>query len=204
MRFLGVLFYAAVIICVGAALFCCALLFSLPNSPLQAQDIIIFVAHVQNALSARLVIGISGLLLILISIFFAQQILGRFQREKTIAFATASGEVTVALVAVEDLIKRLVGAIPEIRELRPDVVARKGTIIVDLRVVLKSEANIPELTARLQDITRLKIQEVLGLEEQIIIKIHIAKITSQEDKDKKLKKQESQEQILPYGGYGRV
>jgi uncharacterized alkaline shock family protein YloU len=204
MRFLGIIFYAAVIILVGAVLISGAVLFSLPGGLIQQQDIINLVSLLQNSFSTRLVIGFSGLLLILISIFLAQQILGRFQREKTIAFATASGEVTVSLNAVEDLIKRLAGVIPEIRELRPDVIAKKGTIMVDLRVILRSEANIPELTARLQDITRLKIQEVLGLEEQIIIKIHIAKIVAQEDKEKKKKEAEKQEAILPYGGYGRV
>ncbi len=204
MRFLGIIFYAAVIIFVGTILIMGAVLFSLPGNLIQSQDILNLVSIIQNSFSTRLVIGISGFLLVLISIFLAQQILGRFQREKTIAFATASGEVTVALTAVEDLIKRLAGVIPEIRELRPDVIAKKGTIIVDLRVILRSEANIPELTARLQDITRLKIQEVLGLEEQIIIKIHIAKIIAQEEKDRKKKEIEKQEPILPYGGYGRV
>ena len=143
-----------------------------------------------------------GVLLILISFSFAQLILGRFQREKTIAFATAAGEVTIALSAVEDLIKRLAGIIPEIRELRPDVIATKKGILVDLRVVLKSEANIPELTARLQEITRSKIQEVLGLEEQIITRIHVAKIITVEEK--KRREIDKQEPNIPFGTYGRV
>jgi uncharacterized alkaline shock family protein YloU len=107
-------------------------------------------------------------------------------------------------MAVEDLIRRLTGIIPEIKELRPDVRAKKDRIEVDLRVVLRSEVNIPELTGRLQEITRLKIQEVLGLEEQIIIRIHIAKIVSREEKEKKKKETERQEPTIPFGGYGRA
>ena len=155
---LGVLFYASVIILAGIILIVFA--FNL----LQPQEIINLLNYAQASPNSRVIIGLSGLLLILISLSFAQLILGRLQREKTIAFATSSGEVTIALSAVEDLIRRLTGVIPEIKELRPDVIATKKGIAVDLRVVLKKEANIPELTSRLQEITKTKIQEVLGIE----------------------------------------
>ena len=195
---LGILFYAAVLILIGVVL----IIFSL--NLLQPQDINSLLAYTQYNINSRIIVSLSGLLLIVISFSFAQLILGRFQREKTIAFTTSSGEVTIALSAVEDLIKRLAGVIPEIKELRPDVIATKKGIIVDIRIVLKSEANIPDLTARLQEITRSKIQEILGLEEQIIIKIHIAKIISTQDTDKKRKELERGEPTIPFGGYGRV
>lgn len=190
---LGILFYAVIIILIGVTL----IVFSL--NLLQPRDINYLFEYLQSAPNSRIITGLSGLLLILISFSFAQLILGRFQREKTIAFTTSSGEVTIALSAVEDLIKRLAGLMPEIKELRPDVIASKKGILVDLRVILKSEANIPELTSRLQEITKSKIQEVLGLEEQIIVKIHVAKIVSLEEKKKKETLKE--EPTIPFGGY---
>lgn len=199
MRFfavLGILFYTIIFILIGLTL----IAFSL--NIIQPQDINNVLVYTQESPNSRIIIGLSGLLLILISFSFAQLMLGRFQREKTIAFTTSSGEVTIALSAVEDLIRRLTGLIPEIKELRPDVIASKKGIIVDLRVILKSEANIPELTARLQDITRSKIQEVLGVEEQIIIRIHVVKIISHEEK--KRKEIIKEEPTIPFGGYGRV
>ncbi len=195
---LGILFYASVIILIGVTL----IAFSL--NLLQPQDINNLILYTQNSPHSKIIVGLSGLLLILISFSFAQLILGRFQREKTIAFTTSSGEVTIALSAVEDLIRRLAGIIPEIKELRPDVIATKKGIIVDIRVVLRSEANIPELTARLQEIARSKIQEVLGVEEQIIIKIHVTKIISMEEREKKRKEIEKQEPTIPFSGYGRA
>ncbi len=195
---LGILFYAVILILIGMIL----IIFSL--NLLQPQDINNLLAYTQYNINSRIIVGLSGLLLIVISFSFAQLILGRFQREKTIAFTTSSGEVTIALSAVEDLIKRLAGVIPEIKELRPDVIATKKGIIVDIRVVLKSEANIPDLTARLQEITRSKIQEILGLEEQIIIKIHVVKIISMQDTDRKRKELEKEEPTIPFSGYGRA
>jgi len=195
---LGIVFYAGILILIGVAL----IVFSL--NLLQLQDINNLFVYIQYSHNLRIIIGLSGLLLILISFSFAQLILGRFQREKTIAFNTSSGQVTIALSAVEDLIRRLTGIMPEIKELRPDVIATKKGIIVDLRVVLKSGANIPELTSRLQEITRSKIQEVLGIEEQIIIKIHVAKIISLEEKERKRKELEKEQPTIPFSGYGRV
>lgn len=196
---LGILFYATVLILIGLGLIIFSLNLLLP------QDISNLLVYLQDSFNTRVIVGLSGILLILISFSFAQLILGKFQREKTIAFQTASGEVTIALSAVEDLIKRTVVFIPEIKELRPDVIASKRGIIVDLRVILKCEANLPELTERLQEITKSKIQEVLGLEEEIIIKIHIAKIISSEEGHKKKKESEGVEQPpIPFGGYGRV
>jgi uncharacterized alkaline shock family protein YloU len=207
MRFLktlGIYFYSVVLILIGLMLIAIAVIFSLKTNPIQPQDISNIFSYLQNSSTTRIVIGLSGFLLILISSWFAELILGRFQREKTIAFPTASGEVTIALSAVEDLIKRLAGEIPGIRELRPDVIAGKKGLVVDLRVILKSEANIPELTERLQEITRSKIQEVLGIEEQIIIKIHVLKIISPEEKDRKKRDSEKNtEPTIPFGGYGR-
>lgn len=202
MRFftvLGILFYASVIIIIGAVF----IIFSL--NLLAVSDINNFASYIQNTPNSKIIIGLSGILLILISFSFAQLILGRFQREKTIAFSTSSGEVTIALSAVEDLIRRLAHIIPEIKELRPDVIATKKGILVDLRVVLKSETNIPELTARLQEITKSKIEEVLGVEGQVIIKIHVVKIISPDEKEGKRKETEKQEQpTIPFSGYGRA
>lgn len=195
---LGILFYAVVLILIGMIL----IIFSV--NLLQPQDINNLLAYTQYNINSRIIVGLCGLLLIVISFSFAQLILGRFQRERTIAFTTSSGEVTIALSAVEDLIKRLAGIIPEIKELRPDVIATKKGIIVDIRVVLRSEANIPDLTARLQEITRSKIQEILGLEEQIIIKIHVVKIISIQDAERKKKESEKEEPTIPFSGYGRA
>lgn len=204
LRVLGVYFYSAMLILIGLALIAISVAFSLKSNPVQLRNIGRAILYLQNIPSVRVIIGLSGVLLILISSWFAELILGRFQREKTIAFPTASGEVTIALSAVEDLIKRLAGLIPQIKELRPDVVASKKGISVDLRVILKSEANIPELTERLQEITRLKIQEVLGIEEQIIIRIHVLKIIPFEEKERKRNEPEKEnEPTIPFGGYGR-
>jgi hypothetical protein len=206
MRTFGILFYTAVLVLIGLFMIVSAVVCSIPAlHPQSVKYLNELLTLIQGSLNYRIVIGLSGALLIIISFSFAQLILSRFQREKTIAFHSPSGDVTIALSAIEDLVRHFVLIIPEIKELKPDIIAnRKGNIIVNLRVVLKSEANIPELTSRLQEITKSKIQEVLGVEEQIVIRIHIAKIISREDKERRRKETEKDESTLPFGGYGRV
>lgn len=194
----GIIFYAAVLILIGVGLIVFAL------NVLQLQDINNFLIYAHDSVYSRSAVLLSGILLILISYSFAKIILGRFQSEKIIAFTTASGEVTIALSAIEDLIKNFAQIIPEIKELKPDVIASKKGIQVNLKVTLKSEANLPDLTARLQDVTKSKIQEVLGLEEDIIIRIHISKIISKDDKDRKKKENDKEEPVIPFSGFGRV
>jgi len=196
---LGIVFYVAVIMIIGLSLIVFSFNLLLPS------DINNLLVLAQSSTNSRIVMGLSGLILILISFSFAQIILGKFQREKTIAFNTPGGQVTISLSAVEDLIRRLAGVISEVKELRPNVIASKKGIIVQMRVVLRSEANIPELTDRLQEMTKSKIQEVLGVDEQIIIRIHVAKI-SHDEKDNRKKKDFEQEErsAVPFGGYGRA
>lgn len=205
MRVLGILFYTAILVLIGLALIVFAIVFSFNKlQPQSVQYINDLLSLLESSLNARIIVGLSGILLILISFSFAQLILGRFQREKTIAFKTSSGEVTIALSAVEDLIKRLANLIPDVKELRPDVRAGKKGIIVELRVVLKSEANIPGLTERLEEMTKSKLQEVLGIEEKVLVNTHIVKIISAEEKDRRKKELESEGPRIPFGGYGRV
>lgn len=201
MRFfnvLGIWFYAAVLCLVGTSM----IVFSMNLLPLA--DINNVLAYSQSNLNTRIVIGLSGVLLILVSISFAQLILGRFQREKTIGVPTASGELTISLSAIEDLIRHFTVILPEIRELRPDVIASKKRIMVNLRVVLKAETNLLDLTNRLQEITRAKIQEVLeGLDLEIVLRIHIAKIISRDEKEKKHRDLVKDEPPIPFSGYGK-
>ncbi|HOW42711.1 MAG TPA: alkaline shock response membrane anchor protein AmaP [Candidatus Omnitrophota bacterium] len=195
---LGILFYAGILILIGIGMIVFA--FNL----LHPQDIFSFLEYLQSTMSTRAILGLSGLLLILISYSFAQLILGRMEREKTIAFKNPSGVVTISLSAIEGLIQQFVNFMPELKELRPDVIASKKGIIVNVKVSLRMEANLPELTARLQELIKTKVQEVLGTEEQIIIRIHISKIISQEERDRRKKESIKEEHTIPYGGFGRV
>ncbi|MFH0877296.1 MAG: hypothetical protein V1863_03640, partial [Candidatus Omnitrophota bacterium] len=67
--------------------------------------------------------------------------------------------------------------------------------------ILRAETNIPDFTARLQELISTKVQEVFGIDEPISVKLHIAKIISSEDKCRKKQNTQThttEEVHLPY------
>lgn len=153
----------------------------------------------------RLVAGILAGIMLVFNLFFSRAILNYHQKERTIAFDNPSGRVSVSLTAVEDLIRRVILRGPEVKDVRSEVRARKGRIEIDSRLVLRSDVNIPEMTNRLQELVRRKIQETVGLDETVIVRVHVMKIIADEAKDKKGKgdnwPDDSEQPMIPFQGY---
>ena len=151
----------------------------------------------------RVIVGGIGFFLIFLSFIFARIISGSKHKEKTIAFDNPIGRVSISLVAVEDSIRRLLYRIPEIKEVRPFIIASKKGIEVEVRLVFKADVNIPEATSRLQEMVKNKIQEILGLEETVIVRLHVVKIISEQPKAKRQKTDEETgaNPTVPFQGY---
>ncbi|MBN1527252.1 MAG: alkaline shock response membrane anchor protein AmaP [Candidatus Omnitrophica bacterium] len=178
MRFfsgLTLFFYTLVFLLVGGV--CVAI-----SLDLVPQDSIIEALNaVYVSTNTRLIIGITGLLLILISLMVTRITIGKMQRERTIAFENQDGQVTISLAAIEDFIKRAARQMPEIKDLRPSVRAEKKGISVIARVTLFSDINIPETTEKIQSIVKSRVQEMLGLEEKTTVRVDVTKIVHKDD-----------------------
>ena len=191
---LSILFYTVIFALLGAL----AIAFS--THLLDINELIQQLIFAYQDAKLRVITGLSGIIFILLSFAAAQIITGKIQREKTIAFSNPNGQVTVTLSAVEDLIKRLANQLPELKDTKAAVRATKKGIDIRLRVILRSETSIPDFTARLQDMISSKVQEVFGIDEPIIVKIHVAKIISNEDKSKKKPEKQIEDIQIPYQG----
>ncbi|NQT47043.1 MAG: alkaline shock response membrane anchor protein AmaP [Candidatus Omnitrophica bacterium] len=154
---------------------------------------------------ARMLIGGGGAALVLVSLLLFQFSSGRMRRERTIAFENPDGQVTVSLAAIEEFIRRIAIELPEVKELKPLVSASKRGVEIITRVTLVSNANLPETTEKIQGIIKAHIQEMLGIEETISVKVHINKI-SYKDKEKREKpqpvKQEEEKPVFRGIEYG--
>ena len=170
-------FYTVVFLALGCGL----IIFVLNRMPLT--DFERAVEYLYNNMNLRVSIGLVGLLLIMYSIVALQVAFGTLQREKTIAFENPSGQVTISLSAIEDFIRRTSDHMPEVKELRANVTAGKKGINITNRAVIYSDTNIPEVTEKIQNMLKNRIQEMLGIEETINIKIHIAKIVPVESSE---------------------
>lgn len=127
-------------------------------------------------------------------------------REKIIAFENPLGLVRVSLVALEDLVKKLLIKQEGVKEIRPIISAVKKGLNVKIKISLDTETHIPEFTSMLQDLVTRKIQDIIGLTDPVQVEIYITKIFGEgTDKDAKdtIKKEtaEYRQPSTPYHGY---
>ncbi|HOW36002.1 MAG TPA: alkaline shock response membrane anchor protein AmaP [Candidatus Omnitrophota bacterium] len=201
MRFftgIGLLFYVATITILSTA----AILLVTHTFPLEEIDKYLAVAYSDNHI--RAIVGGVAAALIFLSFIFARIISGGRQKERTIAFDNPAGRVSVSLGAVEDLVRRVIYKIPEIKEVKSHIIATKKGIEVDIRLILKTDVNIPDMTSKLQDLVRSRIQETLGVEETVIVRIHVAKIVTEDIKSKRSKaesEEKNSDAAVPFHGY---
>jgi uncharacterized alkaline shock family protein YloU len=201
MRFLSgitLIFYTLVFLFVGG------LLIAVSLNQLPPESVADIMRFVHDSPDTRLMLGISGILLIFISMAVVQITMGRIKREKTIAFENPDGQVTISLSAIEDFIRRALKQLPEVKELRPNVRAGKKGIAIINRVTLFSDINIPETTEKIQNIVKARVQDMLGVDEPINIRVHVVKIVHKEEGSKEPKKEEKPPQFrgsIEYGGY---
>jgi uncharacterized alkaline shock family protein YloU len=150
----------------------------------------------------RIGVGAVGFLLIVISWASYQFTVARIQRQKNIAFNNPDGQVSISLSAIEEFIRKIGSSLPEVKEMKSDCIATKKGIDISTKVIFWADANIPESTEKIQGLVKSKIQEMLGIDEPIIIKIHVTKIATRPDAKPVAKKGKDKDDVsLPFGGF---
>lgn len=119
----------------------------------------------------------------LILLFWLRFVIGKRDeaaREKTIAFNTGNGEISISLMAMEDMLKKQIASFRQLKEVRPHILVykkrNKKEIHVILKVVIDYCSNLPELTSSIQASVRSRVQDFLAIEENISVDIKIRKI----------------------------
>lgn len=174
MRVITVL-YMAIFVALGAWLTA----FALHQVPVDT--VAIFFQTIYDDQHFRAACGVIGAGVILFHLMLFQVIWARFQRQRTIAFTNPDGQVTISLGAIEDFIRRAARQVPEIRDLKSEVIAGKRGIEITTKTSLWSEAHIPEVTEKIQGLIKSKVQEMLGIEDPVTVRVHVAKIVAREE-----------------------
>ncbi|MDP3803917.1 MAG: hypothetical protein Q8Q87_00025, partial [Candidatus Omnitrophota bacterium] len=68
--------------------------------------------------------------------------------------------------------------------------SKRGIVIVN-KVVLFSDVNIPETTEKIQNIVKSRVQEMLGVEETVEIRVNVTKIVHKEERSRDTKKDDT-------------
>jgi uncharacterized alkaline shock family protein YloU len=151
-----------------------------------------------------LIVIASTFVAIFVNFMFFNVFSDRQQRGKIIAFDNPSGRVSVSLSAMEDLVKRVIAAVQEVKEVRSSITVGKKGLNVEARIILNTDVNIPEMTSRLQELVKRKMQNTIGLEEDIVVRVHVFRIIpSRKTKQSKSKDDDAavSDKAVPFQGY---
>ena len=197
---LAVLFY------VSLTLFLSAFLILFVLNWVNYYDVTFMLSTVYSDHNLRLIVGCIASVFLVINFLFYQFYSVNVHRDKIIAFDNPSGRVTVSLVAMEDIIQRMLTRLPEIKKVYPNITASKKGLAISVKLFLQSEVNIPELSASVQSRIKRKVQDMIGIDQPLNITVYIGRIFSDS-----LKKKDSKNQApiddevippVPFHGYG--
>ena len=153
----------------------------------------------------RLLFGAAAGVLLILNYIFYQTFTVSAYRDHVIAFDNPTGRVSVSLMAIEDLVRRMIGQIKEVKEVKSRISASKKGLQIKVKLVLRSEGRIPELTSRVQELVKRKVQDAIGLDEPINVAIYVGKILPDQGREKLTAKKEEQlkepEHNVPFQGY---
>jgi len=161
-------------------------------------DLNFILAELGQLISLKLLLGLIGAISVVLVITLLNFVWSGVASEKNIAFKTEYGEVLVSLSAIEDYVRKTMRDDPNIRDLRSKVMVRKRGLVISLKAAMLSEINIPSVTEKIQSELRDKVQEMLGMEEPVVVKVFITKIGEKEKKKRLKQGEESQEVVPPY------
>jgi len=197
---LGVVFYVTIIL----VLSCVMVLLVLNAIPFELIVDLLELAYYD--INIRLIVGATAIVILLVNHIFSRTILGEQQRGKIIAFDNHSGRVSVALSALEDLVKKEIFLVREVKEAKIKILVGRRGLDVAARLSLNTDVNIPEMTSNLQELVKKKIQNTIGIEETVTVRVHVVKIVPEGRKPKSPKASEEAEPkveapSVPFPGY---
>ena len=170
MGFLIVLIYITLSLVVGL------FLISLSLEIITIDVIANCLAQIPADFSLKLITILTGILLILFCLRYIQTIFRRSQRNKSITFESDEGKVSVTLVAIEEMLKRMLEEKTEVSHIKPKVILKKKHIEVAARGVLTTEVNLVEFTKEIQEQVKEKLHALLGEDKQVQVNLEIRKI----------------------------
>ena len=132
---------------------------------------------VLSDISGQAAIICFGFFVILLGVAAPYRLEKKLKKKRIVAFQNPDGEVSVSLSAVEDYIQKIAKSVPGIKDVKSSVCITKKGIDITTAVSIISGVNIPEMTELIQLEVKNKVQTMLGVEENIRMKIHISKIS---------------------------
>ncbi|MCF7870538.1 MAG: alkaline shock response membrane anchor protein AmaP [Candidatus Omnitrophica bacterium] len=151
--------------------------------------------NILNNFSSNITLVLIGLLIILLCLRYIQKMILNSRQNKNISFESKEGKVKITLVAIEDLLKKMIEQRDEISHIKVKVRLKKKIIAVQIKGYLNYEVNLVNLTKEIQEKVKERIGVLLGEDKKVEINLQIRKITVSGDQEK------AEEPEIPFRHY---
>ncbi len=196
MNFISVFIYTVISLAIGVGLIGMSL-------GLESLDLNLYLLHLNNLIGQnfiiRIVVFLSGFLIILIFLRFIQKGLTRHRREKTIKAETNYGFISVTLSAIEDMIKKSLVEEEIISYIKPKIFSTRKEIVSNVKITLKEAVNIKEFAENIQVKLEEKLRAILGDDKPLRINIEVKKIAF--SKKESMDDEEEKDEGGPFRNY---
>ncbi len=195
----------SVLLCVTIMFYLDVFMFMFAFNYIELDKVSDFLTVVYGGEALQMISGVVACVLFFLNFILYRTFSSRSYKGNTIAFDNPSGRVSVSLLAIEDLTKRAIRKAVEVKEAKVKIAASKKGLRIKITLTLRVEGSIPEVTSRVQELVKQKVQDAIGLDEPINVSIYVGKILPDQAKEKRVSKsddddQES-EQNVPFRGY---
>ena len=135
-----------------------------------------YLTQIPANFNSKLITFLIGILLMLFCLRYIQTIFRRRKRNKSITFESDEGKVSITLVAIEEMLKKLLEEKTEVSHIKPKVILKKKHIEVAARGILTTEVNLVDFTKEIQKQVKEKLHALLGEDKQVRVNLEIRKI----------------------------
>jgi uncharacterized alkaline shock family protein YloU len=179
MGFLTILIYIVLSFSVGI------LLVIVPTGILNLKDTADYLS--QNALanfSSSATLVLIGLIIILLCLRYIQKMILSNRQNKNISLESKEGKVNITVMAVEDMLKKMLEERDEVSHIKVKVTLKKKIILVQIKGYLNYEVNLVNFTKEIQEKVKEKLEVLLGEDKKVAVNLQIRKITMTDRKEK--------------------
>ena len=161
---------------------------------------------VYESVYSRVFFGAVGMTIFFCALRVLQRRVAGASSDRSVKSRTAQGTVSVSLIALEDMLKKFLTGYDELADIRPFVYAKargsRNNVRVVLRASLDHNGNIQQIASHIQENIKLKLQDILGTEDDIKVDLDIRRITiPQVGVAKKFVATSEQAKNVPYRNY---
>ncbi|MFO8052767.1 MAG: alkaline shock response membrane anchor protein AmaP [Candidatus Omnitrophota bacterium] len=190
MGFLTILIYIILSFSVGT------LLIIVPTGILNLKGAVNYLdQYVLVNFSSNATLVLIGLLIVLLCLRYIQKMIVTNRQHKNISLESKEGKVNITVMAVEDMLKKMLEERDEVSHIKVKVGLKKKVVLVQIKGYLNYEVNLVNFTKEIQEKVKEKLEVLLGEGKKVAVDLQIRKITMKDKKEK------SEEPEVPFRHY---